>query len=481
MTKLSAIIDAPDDLALRQVYADQLIEAGDPRGTFIAHQLAQEQLDPLDERYAPMIASSRRLELKHRGAWLADFLKRLKLKNTADALRHLNPVFRGGFLERIALSVDQIEEHWPWLREREPIGGIELSIYEHLPEQFRALKEPKSFRVLSLAVDGWFTASSAGNVLAWGMPLLRDLDLSRAALGVDGGLMLANQKTDLATVFDDFVDPPPFAKGQLKRLELAGCGLMDDGVQSLLGADHLTALEALNLNTCGISEKSTWSQLKKAEHINATLKRFNIGGNKVALDELAGWSALPKLTALALPQSVTQAEFAKLFPKPSAKLRELDIRSAKELMTSPERVFEAAEHFTSLHIGTTSLGEVGFERLLASRSMETLFHLQANGCGLSDASMTALTKSKLKRLVTLDVSSNKLSDAGLQTLASWKGAELLTHLRIGNNRKLTLKGYEALINAKDFDPALLDVGKLSDAKAKKALAERFGDALLVSG
>ncbi|MBL8914813.1 MAG: hypothetical protein JNM17_29175 [Archangium sp.] len=480
MKTLGKIIAAPDDLSLRQVYADELIEAGNPRGTFIAHQLAQEQLDPLDERYAPMIASSRRLELKHRGEWLADFLKRLKTKNTPSALRELNPIFRGGFLERIALSVDQIEEHWPWLREREPIGGIELLIYEHLPPEFRELKEPKSFRTLTLTVDGWFTANSAGNVLAWGMPLLRELDLSRAAMGFDGGVMLANGKTDLASVFEDFVDPPPFTKGQLKRLELAGCGLTDEGVQALLAADHLTALETLNLNSCGIADKATWAALKKASAINATLQRFNIGGNKVALGELAGWEALPKLTGLALPQSVTQAEFAKLFPKPSPKLRELDVRSAKELMTSPERVFEAAEHFTSLHIGTTSLGEVGFERLLASKSMETLFHLQANGCGLSDASMTALTKSKLKRLVTLDVSSNKLTDAGLQTLMSWKGAELLTHLRISNNRKVTLKGYEALINAKDFDPALLDVGKVSDAKAKKALAERFGDALLIS-
>lgn len=469
--KLAQVLAAPDDLSQRQVYADQLIEAGDPRGTFIAHQIAQERLDPLDERYAPMIASSRRLELKHRAEWLAPILKKLKVKD----VRELNPVFRGGFLHRLAMTPEQVHL-FPFVAEHEPVAGIELHVHEHLSPEFRALKEPRAFRVLTLRPEGWFTTNSAGNVLAWGMPALKELDLSRADLGHMGGELLATGKTDYGEDFDDYVDPPPFSKGQLTRLVLQSCQLGDEGVQTLIAADHLTALEELDLSGNRIGDEATLTAMTKAKSLS-TLKRLGLSGNAVPLDALVGWDVLPRLSALSLPQTVAASTLAKLFPRPSPKLRELDVRSAKDLMKSPRAVLDAAQAFTNLHLGTTSLGDEGWKQLLAAKSTQTLFHLQANGCSLSDDAISALCESKLARLVTLDVSSNKLSDAALHRLMKWKGSELLTQLRIGNNRKLTLKGYQALIDAEHFQPALLEVGKVTDAKAKQALQERFGDAL----
>ncbi|MFT3711617.1 MAG: hypothetical protein QM817_28605 [Archangium sp.] len=469
--KLAQLLAAPDDLSLRQVYADQLIEAGDARGTFIAHQIAQERLDTLDERYAPMIASSRRLELKHRGEWLAPILKKLKVKNVKD----VRPVFRGGFLHRLALSPEQVK-HFPFIAEHEPLAGIELVVNEHLPEEFRELKEPKAFRVLKVTPEGWFTANSAGNVLAWGMPLLRELDLTGADLGPVGGTMVASEPTGLGDTFEDFVEPPPFAKGQLTSVVMHGCMLGEVGVLALLNATHLTALRELDIGGCVLSEQDTLKAFAKAKSLHG-LERLGLAGNRIDPHGLAGWAGLPRLRALMLPQSTSAATLAKLFPKPSPKLRELDVRSARELMKSPRAVLDAAEAFTNLHVGTTSLGDAGWKQLLDAPSTRTLFHLQANGCSLSDEAIDALVDSKLKRLVTLDVSSNKLNDPALARLMKWEGSELLTHLRISNNRKLTMKGYQALIDAKHFQPALLEVGKVSDAKAKKALEERFGDAL----
>lgn len=469
---LGSILAAPDDLSLRQVYADLLIEAGGPRGTFIAHQVAHERLDPLDARYAPMIASARRLELKHRAEWLAPILKKLKTKD----VRELRPVFRGGFLQRLALTPEQVK-FFSFIASQEPLAGIELLVHEHLPSAFHRLEEPKAFRVLKVSPEGWFTAGSAGNVLAWGMPALRELDLSRADLGVTGAQLLANEETDLADTFEDFIAPPPFAKGQLTRLVLQACQLGDAGVRTLISAEHLTALEELDLSGNRLGEEATLEAMKNAKSLK-TLRRLGLAGNAVPLDALVGWDVLPKLSALSLPQSVAASTLAKLFPKPSPKLRELDVRSAKDLMKSPRALLDAAEAFTNLHVGTTSLGDAGWQQLLAARSTQTLFHLQANGCSLSDDAIAALCASNLKRLVTLDVSSNKLTDAALGQLMKWSGSELLTHLRISNNRKLTLKGYQALIDAQHFQPALLEVGKVADAKAKKALEERFGDALV---
>ena len=69
---------------------------------------------------------------------------------------------------------------------------------------------------------------------------------------------------------------------------------------------------------------------------------------------------------------------------------------------------------------------------------------------------SALVASPLRRLVRLDVSSNKLTDAGLAELAAWPGLEHVAFLRIGNNRKVTATGYRALIDATQLTPAVLD-------------------------
>jgi hypothetical protein len=106
--------------------------------------------------------------------------------------------------------------------------------------------------------------------------------------------------------------------------------------------------------------------------------------------------------------------------------------------------------------------------------------LLANGCSLSDKAIDMLVASPLQRLVTLDLSSNKLTDAGLQTLAAWEGLQHVTHLRIGNNRKVTVAGIGALAGAGRFSPAMLDVGKLVDAKLVGRLRERFGDVVVWS-
>ena len=144
-------------------------------------------------------------------------------------------------------------------------------------------------------------------------------------------------------------------------------------------------------------------------------------------------------------------------------------------MRTPEIVAECAEALTELDLGTTSIGDAGFRALLGSPALERTMHLHVNGCSLSDDGVAALVASPLRRLVTLDLSSNKLTDEALRALAEWPGLAHVTHLRLGNNRKLGLPGYQTLMKAKHFEPAELDVGKSKEAAA---LRERFGEAVL---
>jgi uncharacterized protein (TIGR02996 family) len=82
---LAAIVEAPTDLDRRQVYADYLLSIGDPRGEFIALQLAELRgtLDQAGKARANALMS------EHANAWLG---------NLARALVRSSTRFVGGFL-----------------------------------------------------------------------------------------------------------------------------------------------------------------------------------------------------------------------------------------------------------------------------------------------------------------------------------------------------------------------------------------------
>ncbi len=475
---LGQILAAPDDRSLRGVYADLLIDAGDPRGTFISQQCALSQLDPLDERYAPMLASTHRLQARHARAWLGD-PDPPPPGSRVPIDRLWNARFTDGFLRSVAMAPQDIATRWPELRSREPIEGVELLVDEGLWEAERDLSEPREFRVLEVSPDGWFAANSVANVLAWGMPLLRSLDLSGCDLGIAGARMLANLETDLPSYFSDHVAPPPFAPGQLRELAVENSQVGDEGARTLFAAEHLSELVALDLRRCRIGDPGTLEALRDAPAMRSLVRLALAGNNALGehLGILASWEALPRLVAFGVPQSTPPAAMQTLFPQPSPALRTLDLASAKQLGPWPGLV-ELAEAFSRLDIGTTSMGDERWHALVVAPSTRRLVHLAANGCSLSDAAIEALASSPLDRLVTLDLSSNKLTDDGLRTLAAWPGLQHVTHLRIGNNRKVTAAGLDALAASPHFVPAELDVGKLGDAGAIARLRERFGDVVL---
>lgn len=284
----------------------------------------------------------------------------------------------------------------------------------------------------------------------------------------------------MAGVFDDWSHPPPLPVGQLERLVLHATKLSDEGARLLFGAETVRALRTLHLSQCALSERATLQAL--AASPLTELRELSLSGNNALggqLDALAGWSVLGQLESLALPQSATLEDLQALYPEPSPMLRALHLSTAKALLADPTRVAGVATTLTQLDVANTSIGDAGWSTLLAQPSLTSLHQLRAGRCSLSDQAIGALTASPLMGLLTLDLSSNKLTDKGLSELAAWPGLTHVTQLRVGNNRKLGAAGFKALIDAAHFQPTLLDIGKLG-GDALPALRERFGEALRTS-
>ncbi len=474
------ILKAPHNTELRRVYADLLIEKGDPQGNFIAHQCALSELEPTDPKYGGLLAASQRLQKTYERAWLqplleastegAEHFSRLSISQMRNAK------FERGFLFSVALTLEDL----PFAQALEkltPLGGIELLVSEGVPDDTPAPPGAPRWRALKISPDDWFTSNSVAQVLCWGNQSLVDLDLSGCDLGVDGAKLIVGEKTDLGETFDGFVAPSPPPAKQLQRLALKGTNLGDEGLQIILQSARLQGLKTLQIDQCRLTDDSL--ALIKKSSVCKKLEALTLAGNnELDLAGLVGWRPLKALRRFAPPKSITPATWSKLFPAQAPGMRELNLAGAKSLLASPQVVFDASASFTDLNLSTTGLKDSGLQSLLSSPSARTLLHLRINGCSLSDKSIDALVNSKLDRLVSLDISSNKLTDRGLATLADWEGLANVTHLRLGNNRKLTIEGHRALAKSDHFRPVLLDAGTLKDPETKDLLRDRYSDALI---
>lgn len=479
---LAQVLAHPDDVEPRLVYADLLSEQGDPRGAFIAQQCALAELATTDKRYAPTLAATQRLRAAHARAWCElpvtdDDDKDDEADGKVDAAR--NATFVRGMLQRIAMEPGAFLAEWARLRKREPLDGVELIVHEGIWENERGIVAPPELRELKISTTGWFTAYSVAQILCWGMPQLRALDISGCDIGMAGAQILSNMDTDLGEHADDYQKPPLFEDGALEELRVAGSQIYDEGAVRLFGARHLANLRTLDLARTRISSAETLQSLRHAPAMKK-LRRLGLAGNAPIgehLGALAGWEALAHLEALTLPKSATPEALTALFPAPSRSLRELALVGGKELARWPG-LEELTKSFVELDLGMTSLGDERWAALLAAPSLRTIVHLHANNCSLSDKAIDKLVASKLDRLVTLDVASNKLTDRAMAALAAWPGLQHVTHLRVHNNRKVTAAGFASLIASPHLQPIELEVGKLADEPTLAKLRERFGAAVI---
>ena len=213
-TLLQAILDDPDDLAARRVYADALIADGDPRGELINVQCA---LEEATER-GPLAKRERELLATHAKTWIEPY---------GGAI--FRPEFRRGFLENAFVNTKKFLPVASTLLDREPITSLhmrELTVANAATlGAVAGLGRVRTLRVTEskLATQGTAT------LFAHPLPRLRSLNLYQAGID-DGGLAHL-----------DALLP------QLERLNLAGTRVTYDGLAKLL-ADSRLALRYLHLN-----------------------------------------------------------------------------------------------------------------------------------------------------------------------------------------------------------------------------------------
>src|SRR5205823_1880461 len=92
---LQAILEAPDDDVPRRVYADFLLDQGNPRGEFIQAQLDLAKMPTSDPRYSALRGREQQLLARHGQEWAAPLGKRI------DRWQ-----FQRGFIEKVETKLD---------------------------------------------------------------------------------------------------------------------------------------------------------------------------------------------------------------------------------------------------------------------------------------------------------------------------------------------------------------------------------------
>jgi uncharacterized protein (TIGR02996 family) len=265
------VLANPRDAAVRSVYADALIQDGDPRGTFI---ILQSQL-------AERISPDRREDARRQ----ADELFKANRDRWTEPASWAEVRFRGGFIHAIRAKAAAFLEKGSALLATEPV--LDVTLTQATDEHVKALAALRALARLSdLTVQGSFKDGGAAVLVK--SPHLRALtalNLKAASLGKGFAgsvssltslevlaLTGMNLGDEAITVFASETHPA------LQRLYLARNELTDEGLAALAGSSGLAALRVLCLGGNEISDEGV-AALAAAKHLaNLTILELNRTG-----------------------------------------------------------------------------------------------------------------------------------------------------------------------------------------------------------
>ena len=300
---LAAIVADPDNLAARQVYADALAAANDPRGELI---LLDAQLDgPLSIRKRGAL-TERKAELlrRHAKTW---FPYRIKSR------------MKGGFIVAVAGSLKQLGAAAA-LFASEPVTEVEVTRIEGTAGVTKLLAAPWLPRVHKLVVRG--ALGDDGFAALVGSPRLATLRALNVTANELGAEALAALRGNLPACRLLVLTNNPIGEGlaglarwdhlrELDTLYLGKCRLAGTDCERLVGGGPLAKLTRLSLsenqlgNAIGKLVAKHAAQFPALEHLE--LQRTGIGAP--AVQELAG-ARLPALRRLDLRRNQIDAKHA---------------------------------------------------------------------------------------------------------------------------------------------------------------------------
>ncbi len=169
---LAAVLADPADDGPRAVYADRLIERGEPRGDFIALQLALAKTRPGSARHAELVGATGTLEKQHRVAWSRE-LAQLTLKQTYDR----------GFVSSVVIRARAFVADGDRLLALAPIERVRLRELT-APAIRKVAVSPALRRISVLELDGRVGDRLAGELAAGGaLANLRGLAVAGCGIG----------------------------------------------------------------------------------------------------------------------------------------------------------------------------------------------------------------------------------------------------------------------------------------------------------
>jgi uncharacterized protein (TIGR02996 family) len=451
---LNAVRADPDDVLARQVYADWLLDQGDPLGEFIYLQCS-----PSDDERKRRANELLRL---HGDEWLAP------LRAVAD----VEVIFVRGFVERVLLTASELLANGERLFDLLP-ALREVALTETAPVVAGLAACPVLSRVRRLILDGnhlddghvaiLFVSPHVHNLVgldlsnnqitavgiralgAAGLPALRHLDLSFNPCGQAEfeALVAAPSLRKLTTLrllrrsrtIDDFV---PLLRSPLRDVltedTLAGVPATGRLAPLLAETAHARGMKELRLNLYDDAAES----LASSPHLGGVTS-LRVDGSSLTGDALAALLSCPSLTALeALDLNFDSglgdrgvrvlAEWPHL-----AGLSSLDLNGVG--MTAQGAALLAASPYVSglrrLQLANNPIGDAGAEAIARSKTMTGLAELSLFHCGIGDRGVSALAGSaNVGNVQRLDLRSNAITDAGGRALAASEKLRSLRHLHL---------------------------------------------------
>jgi uncharacterized protein (TIGR02996 family) len=370
-----ALIDDPDNLSLHAVYADWLMEQGDPRGEFSQVQLALEDAKLAPSRRKKAESRCKELLEAHTRTWLgglAEFL--LDQKDVDDYARQQfggNTLgFRRGWLSEIHISRLTVAFA------RALVRAPEIRLLRSLSISHDAVEPAGSY---PRGKDNPSRSPNAAVHVLLGCPFLGNLR----------GFHLGNYGA---------AGPP--------------CG---ETAADLVA--RMPRLESLELDADNLDTKKLFG-LKRLKNLR---RLFLAQSFDFPLEVLARNSAFKNLTSLTL------------MPPPN--MSSLDERDDASIYLAQVRALFRSRHLdnlTHLTIQQSDMGDVGCQELVRSGKLRHLRELNLEYCRISDEGASTLASSPdLRNVDRLRISGNRLTDAGIKTLRSAGVAQVESHGQFG--------------------------------------------------
>lgn len=322
---LRAIAADPDDDSLRRVYADWLIEQGNPRGELVQLELALAAMDDFDEQRKTTAARIKELYAAYGDAWMAPFA-RLGLpqvhfmfdrgvvggvQGAPQALAVAAPRIIAG-----APLVTSVAVYFQGTRELEPLAGsallprIRSLTVTHDPParvtgwQALVLPEVRSIRLASIAMgpDDMDALLAPPNVPKLTSLSIQNSRLNRGALGVLARGQFPLTKLDMpaagkeAVALGALIGGNPALHG-LRFLRIPGAEIGSAGFAQLLPA--LSHVEQLDVRGCALTSADIGRLLD--DGVLPAVRELWIGGQPLdaaLLERLAAWPGAANLRKL---------------------------------------------------------------------------------------------------------------------------------------------------------------------------------------